>query len=126
MVLRFRIRFKSNNILIVLCMHILTRRWHAIRARADWSKINDMAKSLCNSFISYYTTDTHIETLWNIFKDFCMSCLNNVRTFEIHWKQQRSPLDNPFKSSASLERNNEHTTKPVSVILQRIDLFTTI
>ena len=48
-------------------------------ARADWSKINDMAKSFCTSFVSHYSPDTHIETLWNIFKNFCMSCcLSNV------------------------------------------------
>ena len=54
-------------------------------ARANWSKINHMAKSFCNSFVSHsYTTDTHIEIPWNIFKDFCMSCLSNKYTLKTY------------------------------------------
>ena len=50
----------------------------AVNSKTNWSKINDMTKSFCNNFVSHYSSDTHIEILWNIFKDFCMSCLSDI------------------------------------------------
>ena len=47
-------------------------------AKANWSQINEMAKSFCDDFIVNYMVDTNVDVLWSIFKDFCMFCLTCI------------------------------------------------
>ena len=62
---------------------------------ANWSQINEMAKSFCNSFIMDYTVDTDINVLWNIFRDFCMLCLTYIPS-KITGKNHDHPWISPF------------------------------
>ena len=47
-------------------------------AKANWTQINDMAKSFCNNFIANYMVDTKVDVLWSIFKHFCLICLTCI------------------------------------------------
>ena len=64
-------------------------------AKANWSQINEMAKSFCNSFITDYTVDTDINVLWSIFRDFCMLCLTYIPS-KITGKNHDHPWISPF------------------------------
>ena len=82
-------------------------------AKANWSLINEMAKSFCDDFTVNYMVDTNVDVLWSMFKDFCMFCLTCIPS-----KVIGKSHDHPWISSFI-----KRLTKLASVTLQRIGLF---
>ena len=46
--------------------------------RADWNEIKDKATYFCNFFITNFDTGSPINSLWNEFKEFCLSILEII------------------------------------------------
>jgi len=63
---------------LFLGQKIIVPLGHNSSKYGNWSKGNDITISFCNNFVWHYSLDTHIEKLWNIFKEFCMSCLSDI------------------------------------------------
>ena len=73
---------------------MLLKSWSHSWAKANWSKINEMAKYFCDDFVVNYTVDTNVD-VYEIFLDifvFCLTCIPS----KVIGKSHDHPWISPF------------------------------